>query len=175
MSNSTSPIAAMLVAVDHVTLPVADLDRAERFYCDVLGATLRERFDAAAFLTHRPGREAELDGANSPLHLSLQMGAGPRVDLFLQPGGQPATAVANPHVAFEVDGAQLDAARAHLEASGVAVEGPTRLGPPGQASIYFFDPFGNKLELMTHAYPRALRIGAPDWLALDERQKAVAP
>lgn len=175
MSTTHSPIAAMLVAVDHVTIPVGDLDGAERFYCDILGATLLERFDAATFLTYRPGREAELDGPSSPLHLSLRMGAGPRLDLFLQRGGQPATASANPHVAFEVDGARLDAARAHLEASGVAVEGPTRLGPPGQASIYFFDPFGNKLELMTNAYPRALGIGAPDWTALDQRQKGVAP
>jgi catechol 2,3-dioxygenase-like lactoylglutathione lyase family enzyme len=171
MTKSSSPIAAMLKAVDHVTIPVADLDRAQRFYCDVLGATLLERFDAALFLHHRQGREAELQGLNSPLHLSLHMGSGPRIDLFLQSGGQPATAVANPHVAFEVDGADLDAARHHLEVSGVAVDGPTRLGPPGQASIYFFDPFGNKLELMTNQYPGELRIGAPDWIALDQRQR----
>ncbi|HEX7700435.1 MAG TPA: hypothetical protein VF403_06935, partial [Kofleriaceae bacterium] len=63
-------------------------------------------------------------------------------------------------------GEDLDPAIAYLEPAGVAVAGPTRLGPPGQASVYFFDPFGNKLELMTNAYPREILIGPPDWIAL---------
>lgn len=153
-----------ITAIDHLTVPVHDLDAAQRFYVGVLGATLRERFDAETFLRYRPGREDELRGPNSPLHLSVQLGAGPRVDLFVQPDGQPAIARANPHLAFEVDG--LDDAIAHLVAAGVAIDGPRRLGPPGQASVYFFDPSGNKLELMTHAYGRELAIGAPDWIAL---------
>ncbi|HEY4179496.1 MAG TPA: VOC family protein [Kofleriaceae bacterium] len=171
MATSTTPLflGALIKAVDHVTIPVGDLDGAHAFYCDVLGAKLLERFDRELFLRYRPGREAELEGPNSPLHLSVQLGAGPRLDLFLQSGGQPATPIANPHIAFEVAGEHLDAARSHLVAAGIAVEGPTRLGPPGQASIYFFDPYGNKLELMTHAYPRALRIGAPNWVALAAR------
>jgi catechol 2,3-dioxygenase-like lactoylglutathione lyase family enzyme len=153
-------------AIDHVTVPIRDLDVAQHFYCDVLGARLLERFDAALFLRYRPGRECELDGPNSPLHLSIELGSGPRLDLFLQQDGQPAIPRANPHIAFEVEGEDLDPAMAYLESAGVAVAGPTRLGPPGQASVYFFDPFGNKLELMTNAYPREIPIGPPDWIAL---------
>lgn len=163
---SPSPLRHLIKAVDHVTVPIRDLDLAQRFYVDVLGATLLERFDAPLFLRYRPGREDELKGPNSPLHLSLQLGAGPRLDLFLQPDGQPAIARANPHLAFEVEGDALDEAMEHLRAQGIEIDGPRRLGPPGQASAYFFDPFGNKLELMTNAYPREIPIGAPDWEAL---------
>jgi len=38
------------------------------------------------------------------------------------------------------------------------VAGPTRPGPPGQASFYFNDPFGNHLELVTlGSYARSRR------------------
>ncbi len=160
------PLRALIRAIDHVTVPIRDLDVAQQFYVDVLGGELLERFDTARFLHHRPERYDELSGPNSPLHLSVQLGHGPRLDLFLQADGQPEIARANPHIAFAVDGDALDAAIGHLAAAGVAVDGPRRLGPPGQASVYFFDPFGNKLELMTDAYGQELPIGAPDWRAL---------
>jgi catechol-2,3-dioxygenase len=50
------------------------------------------------------------------------------------------------HIAFEVEGeASLLAAKARLEAMGVAVLGPTDHGV--FKSIYFFDPNGHRLEL----------------------------
>lgn len=166
MSAEANPIHGMSRVVDHVTIPVADMERAERFYVAVLGAELLERFDAATFLKYRPGREDELAGKNSPLHLSVRFGAGPRLDLFLQDYGQPSVEQAHPHVAFEVDGPNLDAVKAHLLSAGIPVDGPRRLGPPGQASLYFFDPFGNKLEFMTSAYPGHAPVGAPNWKAI---------
>jgi catechol 2,3-dioxygenase-like lactoylglutathione lyase family enzyme len=166
MSSEPSPLRGLSRGIDHVTLPISDMDRAERFYVGVLGAELLERFDATTFLEHRPGREDELEGRNSPLHLSMSFGAGPRLDLFVQDYGQPGLEQAHPHVAFEVDGASLDVIKEHLLSAGVLVDGPRRLGPPGQASLYFLDPFGNKLEFMTNAYPGEAPVGAPDWQAI---------
>ncbi|WP_437610109.1 hypothetical protein WMF20_01680 [Sorangium sp. So ce834] len=45
--------------------------------------------------------------------------------------------------------------------------GPTRLGPPGQASLYFNDPFGNRLELVTLGFTGEIPVGAPDVSALE--------
>jgi catechol 2,3-dioxygenase-like lactoylglutathione lyase family enzyme len=161
-----STLRGLSKTIDHLTIPILDLDRAERFYVDVLGGELLDRFDAEQFLKYRPGRERELETENSPLHVSVQFGAGPRLDLFLQTYGQPKLEQAHPHVAFEVDGAQLDAVKTHLLGAGIPVDGPRRLGPPGQASLYFMDPFGNKLEFMTNAYPGEAPVGAPEWAPL---------
>jgi catechol 2,3-dioxygenase-like lactoylglutathione lyase family enzyme len=168
MTQALVSLRGISLGIDHVTVPVRSLDIAERFYVGLLGAELIERFDAAVFLALRPERAAELENQrNSPLHLSVRFGRGPRVDLFLQDGGQPALEQPHPHLAFEVAGPDLDRVRAGLEAAGVAVDGPRRLGPPGQASLYFLDPFGNKLEFMTSAYPGAVPIGPPDWTRLE--------
>lgn len=164
---ASSPVRGLSKAVDHVTLPILDMARAERFYVGVLGAELLERFDADTFLKYRPDRAGELaDPRNSPLHLSVRFGPGPRVDLFMQSYGQPAIEQAHPHLAFAVDGNDLDAVQAHLVSAGIPVDGPRRLGPPGQASIYFFDPFGNKLEFTTMDYPGHAPVGVPDWNAI---------
>ena len=56
--------------------------------------------------------------------------------------------------------------RRRLAAEGVPIEGPLRLGPPGQASIYFNDPFGNHLELVTHGYVPDIPIGPPPMASL---------
>lgn len=153
--------------IDHLTFPIRDLSLAERFYVGLLGAELLERFDAQVFLKLRPERAVDLENTrNSPLHLSVRFGSGPRVDLFLQDHGQAALEQAHPHLALEVDGANLDKVKTVLAAAGVPVDGPRRLGPPEQASLYFLDPFGNHLEFMTHAYPGHAPVGVPDWKCL---------
>jgi catechol 2,3-dioxygenase-like lactoylglutathione lyase family enzyme len=165
-----SPLHGKTLKLDHLTLPVHDLDVAERFYVEVLGATVLERFDAETFLKYRPDRAAELSNPrNSPLHLSVSLGGETRLDLFLQPWGQPELAQAHPHVAFEVAGQDLDLCAEVLKAAGVPVDGPRRLGPPGQASLYFVDPSGNHLEFMTMSYPRPVPVGPPDLAALGHR------
>jgi hypothetical protein len=48
--------------------------------------------------------------------------------------------------------------------------GPTRPEPPGQASFYFNDPFGNHLELVTLDFVASdLPVGVPDRSRLDYR------
>lgn len=152
--------------LDHITIPVRDLEVAERFYVGLLGAELVLRVDEA-FLSRAggplpPERRADLSGPNSPLHLGVQLGAGPRIDLFLNPGWTPAPLYPHPHWAFGVATADLLPLQARLHQAGVPTDGPRRLGPPGQASVYFKDPFGNLLEFMTTGFPEPLPIGGPD-------------
>jgi hypothetical protein len=44
----------------------------------------------------------------------------------------------------------------------VPIDGPRRLGPPGHASVYFADPFGNTLELVTMGYAGSVSDGPPN-------------
>lgn len=134
-----------LRGVDHLTIAVADLETARRFYCDVLGGSLLMTFDDAALA--RFGRPPAPNGGEGSHHLSVYLGGRTRVDLFLQHSGQPAPTIGHPHYAFAVPARELLVWRQRLAAQGVPVEGPLRLGPPGHASLYFNDPFGNHLEL----------------------------
>lgn len=157
-----NPTAPPIRSVNHVTLPIHDLELAERFYVGVLGAQLLRRFDREMFLRFRPDRAAELDADNNPLHLEVRFGDGPEVHLFLQRGRERATPMPHPHLALEVAPDDLDRFHARLREAGALTDGPRRLGPPGHASIYFADPFGNTLELTTLGYRGAVAEGAPD-------------
>jgi catechol 2,3-dioxygenase-like lactoylglutathione lyase family enzyme len=156
--------SALLGPLDHVTIPVRDLDVAERFYAGVLGGDVIMRFDQAFF--DGRGQATALRTSTgkdlSPLHLSLSFGAGPRIDLFLQSWGQPAAEQPHSHFAFGVPPSQMLRWQARLAAHGIPTDGPRRLGPPGQASLYFNDPFGNHLEIQTLGFGLAIPIGPPD-------------
>lgn len=68
----------------------------------------------------------------------------------VRPGGVPAHgALGRTHVAFDVpDLAALDAWRAHLARAGVAIEAE-QAWPSGGRSLYFRDPDGHSIELIT--------------------------
>jgi hypothetical protein len=51
--------------------------------------------------------------------------------------------------------------KALLESRGVPTEGPLQLGPPGHASLYFNDPFGNHLELQYLGFSKPIPIRPP--------------
>ncbi|HUB06103.1 MAG TPA: VOC family protein [Myxococcales bacterium] len=144
-------------AIDHVTLPCRDLAAAERFYVDLLGARLMLRVDEA-FL-RRMGRPAE--EAARGTHVSVVFDRGPRLDLFQYAQGQPPPLADHPHVALAVSPRALRRWQAKLEAAGVPTDGPRRLGPRGQASLYFNDPSGNHLELTALGFRGPLPVGAP--------------
>jgi len=68
----------------------------------------------------------------------------------------------HPHTAFKVRNAEdMLRLKEALTANGIPSYGPTRLGPPGQASVYFMDPFGNHLEFETDSLPD-VPVGPPD-------------
>ncbi len=91
-------------------------------------------------------------GEHDPyMHVFLDCGGGNVLAFFELPnqpemGKDPNTPAWVQHLAFEVaDEAALHAAKAHLEAEGIDVLGPTYHGI--FRSIYFFDPNGHRLEL----------------------------
>lgn len=144
-------------AVDHLTIPVHDLQLAQRFYCDILGADYFMKVDDETF--RRYGRPpAPQDGEGSH-HVSVFLGGTTRVDLFLQHSGQPPSGAGHPHIAFHVPPRHLLKWKADLESHGIPTEGPLQLGPPGQASLYFNDPFGNHLEFTCLGFSASCRTG----------------
>jgi len=161
-----------VLRIDHVTVPVHDLDEARRFYCQILGASFLMRVDNE-FLK-KVGRAIVDPTTQGAFHISVLFGGSTRVDLFLQDFGQAAPAQAHPHYAFGVRARDLQKWKAHLEAMGVPTDGPLRLGPPGQASLYFNDPFGNHLELTCFGYAEEIPARVPEMSKLVWRGARVA-
>lgn len=143
--------------IDHVTLPCTDLDAAERFYVGLLGARVMLRIDAE--FMRRMGRSPE--EADRGTHISVVFDRGPRLDLFQYQQGQPPPLADHPHVAFKVSPRNMLDWRAKLNEAGIPTDGPLRLGPRGQASLYFNDPSGNHLELTALGFRKPISVGAP--------------
>lgn len=146
--------------LDHITIPVHDLEQARRFYCDLLGATLLMTIDDAALA--RFGRPPAPDRGDGVHHHSFYLAGSTRIDLFLQRDGQTPALRGHSHFAFRVAPRRMLAWKRRLEALGIPVDGPMRLGFPGQASLYFNDPSGNHLELVCHGYGPELETRAPE-------------
>ena len=125
------------IRLDHVVIHVSDWERSNRFYRDVLGAELIERaggaprhyrFGDQQLNVHGPGTEPHPVAANEP-----------------GPGAAD--------LCFAFAGTAEEAA-AHLGSHGVEiVEGPVeRYGGRGRGtSVYFRDPDGSLLELISYA------------------------
>jgi catechol 2,3-dioxygenase-like lactoylglutathione lyase family enzyme len=155
----TSLGRARLVSLDHVTIPVKDLALARKFYCDVLGAAHFMTVDDETF--RRFGRPPAPDHGQGAHHVSVYMDGRTRVDLFLQDTGQPAAGAGHPHFAFRVSPKGMRAWRAVLDSKGIPYDGPIQLGPPGQASLYFNDPFGNHLEITCMGFGETIPVRPP--------------
>ncbi len=129
------------IEFDHVAMPVGDIDRAVEFYHRVLGARLlgleqwragkspvvSVSFGRQKFNLHPPDNRITLKAANP------MVGGGDFC--FVWPG-------------------PIAVAVAHLRAHGIAIiEGPVmRIGGRGKGlSVYFRDPDGNLLELISYA------------------------
>ena len=131
LQSTQNDVQEIITGIDHLTLPVYDLDIAERFYTTLLDAKVLYRTERSRPLPF----------------IAITIGNSPSIDLFLQPWGQPALNQVNPHLAFAVRGEDLLALKERLIANLVPVAGPIRFGPPGHGSLYFNDPSGNHLEL----------------------------
>jgi catechol 2,3-dioxygenase-like lactoylglutathione lyase family enzyme len=119
-------------------LYVDDLDRAARFYEDVLG--LKPLTSDSRFRAYDVGGKSVL----------LVFRRGFTLETVRMPGGTipPHDGHGPLHVAFAVAAAELAEWEARLDKHGVAIEGRTRWARGGD-SIYFRDPDGHLLELAT--------------------------
>jgi catechol 2,3-dioxygenase-like lactoylglutathione lyase family enzyme len=115
-----------VTGIDHVVLWVSDLQRAKEFYIGLLGMRVAHESDWQSFLS---------------------CGDGQMVALFQQrdgdvPGGREVN-----HMALRLDAGAYAEVKALLESRGIAVSG--RPGDPH--CIYFDDPDGHRLQLLTPA------------------------
>jgi catechol 2,3-dioxygenase-like lactoylglutathione lyase family enzyme len=141
--------------IDHVNIVVADIERAARFYGEVLGLSRGfEKTLEGAWIDEVTG----VCGARA-LCVFMESGAGQtRIELlqFLSPAGAVCTQNSVPntrgirHIAFTVD--DLDSLLEKLRAWGVKIvsepiEVPFAVGALGRKRLfYFYDPEGNLLE-----------------------------
>lgn len=132
-------------------LVVADLEAASALYRDVLGLEPYGEPSERGVLFRLPGgqllglvaREAatepnELAGGTAPPVLPEEEGSGVAAR---RPDGRA-------HLAFAVDAEELEGWRRRLASHGVAVEGELSWARGGR-SLYFRDPDGHLLELVT--------------------------
>jgi catechol 2,3-dioxygenase-like lactoylglutathione lyase family enzyme len=122
-----------LGGIHEAALYVQDLDAAERFWRR-LGLQL---------IARKEGRHVFFRAGRDMLLLFDADAAG-------EPGGVPPHGATGPgHVALDVPTPDdLDRWRAHLTLAGVEIEHEQRW-PSGGVSVYFRDPSGNSLELIT--------------------------
>jgi catechol 2,3-dioxygenase-like lactoylglutathione lyase family enzyme len=111
--------------IDHIVLHVSDVERARKFYTEVLGMDVYRQNERQVFL-----------------HAGTQ-----GVALFKKQGDAPlATGNDMNHLALTVADGAYETLKAGLEQHGVAVS-----GRPGEdRCIYFQDPDGHRLQLMVH-------------------------
>jgi glyoxylase I family protein len=116
--------------LDHFGVDVSDLDRAERFYTEVLGMTVQMRLADQRLMRYGDGACA----------------------LFLKPGRAPGgleqirDPLGKSHHAFEVSWEDLAAARRLFSERGIPHHDPIDWGD--HECVYFLDPDGNLLELV---------------------------
>jgi catechol 2,3-dioxygenase-like lactoylglutathione lyase family enzyme len=116
--------------LDHFGVDVVDLDRAERFYTEVLGMDVVMRLPDQRLLRYGDGNCA----------------------LFLKPDRIPGDAaliehpLGKSHHAFEVSWDELQAARRLFAERGIPQHDPIDWGD--HHCVYFLDPDGNLLELV---------------------------
>jgi glyoxylase I family protein len=151
-------VSGMVRAIDHINIIVADLERAVRFYTEVLG--------------FRKTKEAYLEGAWIDRIVGLQ-GVRGRVAYVVAPAGEPriellcyeaprgaelpdasrANTIGLRHIALRVD--DMAATVARLRAAGVTLFSEPVHVPAGvvkhdageKTLVYFLDPDGVILEL----------------------------
>jgi catechol 2,3-dioxygenase-like lactoylglutathione lyase family enzyme len=124
-----------MATLDHCVIAVSDWDRSNAFYADVLGAEVVARGDGYVYRF----------GSNQ---LNIH---GPGVDG--EPNARPPVVPGGADICFVWDG-PIDTAVTHLERLGIAIElGPVpRFGAQGDGtSVYFRDPDGSLLELMSYS------------------------
>ncbi len=121
-----------LAVADYVILIVEDLDRALRFYTDVLGLRLG----------HRSGDYAQLDTGATRLGLYTRGAMAKTLGMSLKPPSHNAPGF---EIGFKVP--DVGEAFAELVGRGVSAVMPPTDRPWGQRTAYVRDPDGHLIEL----------------------------
>jgi catechol 2,3-dioxygenase-like lactoylglutathione lyase family enzyme len=158
-----------LRGTDHIGVTVPDLDEAERFFVDVLGADSIYTLGA---------KQADDDWMH--VHIGVdprtvireirfyRLGNGTNFEVFKYEAAdgqkpQPSNSdIGGHHVALYVD--DLDAAIAYLQAHGIETMGdPTasKQAAEGQHWVYFRSPWGMQFELVSFPAGKAYEATAP--------------
>ena len=131
--------------VHHLGLPVNDLDRATRFYTEVLGmkcAKIDRDIETGGLYNEAVG--------HYPLTARLFMENGAELVLFQRPKpierGDFDDGTA--HISLELAKEDFETAVADLKKAGVKIMYDEHVRPTGR-SAYFFDPEGNYLQIHT--------------------------
>jgi catechol 2,3-dioxygenase-like lactoylglutathione lyase family enzyme len=113
-----------VTGIDHVVLHVKDLERARRFYIDLLGFEVAHESSWQSFLRCGSQQVAlfAVNDANS-IHAGSEMN----------------------HMALRLASGEYEEVKAALEAAGVSVHGR----PGDDRCLYFDDPEGHHLQLLT--------------------------
>jgi catechol 2,3-dioxygenase-like lactoylglutathione lyase family enzyme len=121
-------------AVVETALYVDDLQAAETFYGSVLGLRVIGR---------EPGRHVFFQAGEASVLLAF------RAEVTLKGDPLPPHGATGPgHFALGIEAESFGAWRDHLRAHGVAIEKEVEW-PRGGRSLYFRDPAGNSVELVT--------------------------
>jgi catechol 2,3-dioxygenase-like lactoylglutathione lyase family enzyme len=113
-----------VTGIDHVVLHVADVARSERFYVEVLGFTVAHGGGGHTFLRCGDQMVALFERTDRDIHAGAEMN----------------------HLALRL-AAGYDEVKAALEAEGIEVRGR----PGDDHCIYFDDPDGHRLQLVTRS------------------------
>lgn len=161
------PIPGM-TGTDHVGFTVPDLDEAERFFVDILGAvpvyTLGPKRADDDFMAVQLGVHPRTEITEIRFY---RLGNGSNIELFHYASAngqspQPRNSdIGGHHLALYVD--DLDAAAAYLRENGVEVMGePVRSAgaSAGQRWLYFRSPWGMQFELVSYPDGKAYESAA---------------
>ena len=121
-------------AIIETAIYVADLDETETFYRTALGLTV---------IAKEPGHHVFFQVGASNVLLAFLADATLKGDQ-LPPHGKKGPG----HFALGIDVVALDAWRERLQENGIAIEKEVEW-PRGGKSLYFRDPAGNLVELIT--------------------------
>ena len=118
--------ALKVTGIDHVVLHVRDLEKARRFYIDLLGFTVAHESSWQSFLSCGSQQVALFQA-----HEGSEIHAGSEMN----------------HMALRLEGGGYEEVKRVLETAGVAVH----CLPGDDRCIYFYDPDGHHLQVLTPA------------------------
>jgi catechol 2,3-dioxygenase-like lactoylglutathione lyase family enzyme len=121
MTRATTKLT--VTGIDHVVLHVKDLERSRRFYVDLLGFQVAHEGGANSFLRCGSQQVALFERKDVDIHAGAEMN----------------------HMALRLEHGEYEEVKAILEAEQIEVTGR----PGDDRCIYFRDPDGHRLQLLT--------------------------